>query len=780
MKKCIHLAIQNEFKNLIWVLCLSFTLCSFSQEKKKATLYFNEAPLVSVISILEETFEVRFSFPDPLLEKKYITHSFKERELLFFLSEITSQTSLVFQVISERYIIIAEDTFSLNETQVLDDVIINGYLTEGISKKKNAVFLIQPNNIGLLPGLIEADVLESLQQLPSVISPNETASGFTVRGGRLDQNRMIWNGINIYHKGHLFGMISPFNSNSSDQVLFINKGTHPKYGERVSSVIDISSKYSIPQKMEGDISLNGISANAYISVPILKDKLNIQASVRRSYTEWYESFTFKQYAKKVFQTTKIEQAEDVNDGFNFIDYNINLNFHPSQNHKINLSAIYIDNQLDYTVKDTGSEVSFNDVMSIENEGYGFNWDWDLRGDFRIKTNAFVSKYRFNYNLIESNTQEQISDFDKRNIVFDSGLSSEIEFKKSQKQLYSLGYQYNFKDVSYAYLQTEALAFVLDTDQRTASTHSLFGNFSYQDKPDLSLNVGVRANYYTQLEEIKIEPRIVFYKRIFKNISLQLSGEIKNQILSEIDETIVSDLSLENKLWRLADGTNFPIINSMQVSGGFIYNANGWIMDVDYFYKKIKGISALSLGFLNPEGSNFQIGEQNIMGVDFYVKKNINDLQIWLSYSFNDVKSKFEGINNEEYFPSNTNINHAFSSSFTYKLKRFRLALSWNWRTGKPFTEAIIDPRTNDIGFQEINSKRLPDYHRMDLSSTYQFNFSEQEGIKGKIGFSIRNIYNRKNHISREYIGNNSFDDPIRVLDRTSLGFTPNFLFNLTW
>ncbi len=774
------LVTQNEIKVLIWVICLSFTLCSFSQEKKKATLYFNKEPLVSALSILEETFEVRFSFPDHLLEKEYITLSFKEKELQFLLSEITSQTSLIFQVINERYIIITEDTLSLNKIQALENVIISGYLTEGIAKKKNAVFLIKPNKIGLLPGLIEADVLESLQQLPSVISPNETASGFTVRGGGFDQNRMIWNGINIYHKGHLFGMISAFNSNSSNQVLFINKGTHPKYGERISSVIDIFSKYSIPHKVEGDISINGISANGYINVPILKDKLNVQASIRRSYTEWYESFTFKEYAKKVFQTTKIEHAKDLYDDFNFIDYNININFHPTKNHKINLGTIYIDNQLDFIVKDTDKEASFNDVLSIKDEGYGFNWKWNLRDKYLVKTNAFVSKYRFNYNFIESNTEGQISDFDKRNIIFDSGFSSEVEFKKSQEQLYSLGYQYSFKDVSYAYLKTEELAFVLDTDQRIASTHSLFGNFSYQNNPDLSLNIGFRVNYYNQLEEVKIEPRIVFYKHIFNNIGLQLSGEIKNQILSEIDETIISDLSLENKLWRLVDGTNFPILNSKQVSGGFIYSTNGWIMDVDCFYKKIRGVSALSLGFLNPEDSGFHIGEQNVIGVDFYLKKNINNLLVWLSYSFNDVKSKFEGINNEEYFPSNTNINHVFFTSFTYKIKSFRLALSWNWRTGKPFTESITEPTTNEISFQEINSKRLPDYQRMDISSTYQFNLSEQRGINGKIGFSIRNIFNQKNHISREYLGNNSLADPIEVVDKTSLGFTPNFLFNLTW
>ena len=109
-----------------------------------------------------------------------------------------------------------------------------------------------------------------------------------------------------------------------------------------------------------------------------------------------------------------------------------------------------------------------------------------------------------------------------------------------------------------------------------------------------------------------------------------------------------------------------------------------------------------------------------------------------------------------------------------------MAISWNWRTGKPYTEAIVNPETGAISFSKINSKQLPEYHRLDLSSTYHFKFSEESKLNGKVGFSIRNLYNKDNHLSREYSGNNGLNDPIEVIDKTSLGFTPNFIFQLTW
>ena len=183
--------------------------------------------------------------------------------------------------------------------------------------------------------------------------------------------------------------------------------------------------------------------------------------------------------------------------------------------------------------------------------------------------------------------------------------------------------------------------------------------------------------------------------------------------------------------------------------------------------------------MNPDDSSFHIGEQGILGVDFYAKKDFSFIKTWISYSFNNVASNFDGINNNESFTSSTNIKHSFTSSVAYNLKQFQVALAWNWRTGKPFTKAYIAP-DSQYYYIGINTEELPNYHRLDFSSTYDFNFSKKSKIKGKVGFSIRNVYNKNNLLSREYVGNNSVNDPVVVVDKYSLGFTPNFLFRVSF
>ena len=761
----------------IFVLML-LPLLAFSQEEA-FYIEFNDEDIFNAFSKIEDKYDVLFSYKDEDITEKLITLKREKRTLLEVLDEITKFTSLDYKVLNNRYIILNKSSGNTDSFNALDKVIVRSYLTRGIEKNSDGSFNIQPLRLGVLPGITEPDVLESIQLLPGVLSPNETATSFFVRGGASDQNRLIWDGINIYHKGHLFGMISPLNPNVTSQIKFINKGAHARYGERLSSVIDIASRTEIPKQTKVELGFNGISGDALLDIPIIKEKLNLQASFRRSYIDVFETFTFNQMANKVFESTKINDSENGNNDFSFLDYNLKLNYKPNKNHSLYASVISIENQLDYSVSDSEKNASYNDRLITSNIGYGLGWNMNWSDKISQNTTAFFSDYKLNYNFITSENNEQISDFEKRNIIFDSGISSEVNINISERSDFSVGYQYTLKDVAYAFLNTTNLVFVLDTEDNIIQTHSLFGNYNYKNPKLFDVSIGLRGSYYEELNALRIEPRLQFFKSIAKNIKFQSTAEIKNQIISEIDETIISDLSLENRVWRLANGNSFPIINSQQVSAGFIYSKRGLSIDVDAYYKKLKNITALSLGFLNPESNNYNIGKQRIFGVDAFVKKRFNSFNSWLSYSFNRSKSNFNNLNDDRDFKSKSNVTHALSSAISYKLNKFQLALGWKWQTGKPYT--VSEQNNDELVFNDgINTGELPNYHRLDFSSTYNFKFSKQNRLKGKVGLSIRNIYNRKNLISREYRGNNSLDDPIELIEKYSLGITPNLMFRVYW
>lgn len=755
-------------------------LVVFSQDVPAFSVYFKEIPAADAILILEKTYDVSISYTNELIDNKTVSLEEKKRTLNEVLDELSLLLDVNFKIINQHYIVINKAEDIETDFQLLKEVVINEYLTRGITKNIDATFKIQPKQLDILPGLIEADVLQSIQELPGVISPNETATGLNVRGGTSDQNQIIWDGINIYHSGHLFGMVSSFNPNVTQNITFYNKGTNPRFGEQISSVVDISTTNSIAKKTNLGFGINGISADAFLETPIIKNKLSILLAYRISYENLYESNTFKKIEQKVFQNSSIIDNGISEENFHFKDYNLKLNYQLNNNNLLSASLIHIDNDLKHDYQDSNINAYYQDFIDTENNGYSLNWNKKWNDKINQVTKLSYSNYWLNYNFITEDEQNQISRFDKENKIKDYNFSSEVSILNEDNDKLSLGYQSSLKKVNYAFIETTDMPYVLDENDSKINTHSFYSNYSSRHSESFNFDLGIRANYYNQLNTFRLEPRILLIKNLNNNLKLQASGEIKNQIIYKIEESIFSDLSLENELWRLSNGNDAPIINSKHVSLGLLYHNNGWSFDFDSYYKKIKGISSLFLGFNNEDNSNYFIGNQNIYGVDFYAKKDFYKFKTWLSYSINKIDDKFDDLNNDNYFTASNEINHAISTTIAYKTKRFQVALGWKWHTGKPYTSTTINPDDNSVNFIGINTERLPNYHRLDVSSVYNFSFSKESNMKGKIGLSILNLYNRSNFLSREFTGNNIPNDPIIIEDYYSLQITPNFLFRVYW
>ncbi|MBP5317294.1 MAG: Plug domain-containing protein, partial [Bacteroidales bacterium] len=100
----------------------------------------------------------------------------------------------------------------------------------------------------------ERDIIKVIQMLPGVQSPSEGSSGFSVRGGLIDQNLILLDGVPLYCAGHFLGFISMFN----DDILSrtdLYKGDFPAtFGGRISSVLDVSTKDGDMEKYHGRLS----------------------------------------------------------------------------------------------------------------------------------------------------------------------------------------------------------------------------------------------------------------------------------------------------------------------------------------------------------------------------------------------------------------------------------------------------------------------------------------------------------------------------------------------
>ncbi|WP_188112048.1 TonB-dependent receptor plug domain-containing protein [Aquimarina sp. RZ0] len=674
--------------------------------------------------------------------------------------------------------------YMINTVEALDEVIIQEYLTKGITLNKKVV-AINLNDIEILPGLTEPDILQSIQLTPGVNSPFETASGLYVRGSPPNQNLVLWNGIKIYHQGHFFGMLSAFNPYAVKEVDFSKSGVSARYGDRVSGVIDIKTDDQVAKQFSGGAGFNMINADAVIHTPIIKDKVSLQISGRRSFTDILETPTYNQFSERVFQNTTIAETNELSNAKNnffFADYNANLIAQVSKSNKIEINSLYSKNDLDFKRND--ALMSFNDNLTTENEGYNIRWNHQKRERFSIKTSGYYTRYLLNYQFItqESNTITEIES--KKNSVKDIGAALDLRFKLSNYQNLSGGYQFSNNAIKYAFVtQTPSYELILDQDDRFINTHAGYAEYKYENPAYFYLSTGLRFNHYTELNKSFIEPRIFIQKNLSKYWEINITGEYRSQVVSQIRESVVSDLSLENQVWTLSNEEQFPIISSYQFTWGSSFKKNRWYFDVDTYYKQIDNITSLTAGFINPIDNTYHNGDSRVYGIDFFLKKQFKKYKTWVSYSYINTKNRFDDINNNESFPGNWNIEHTIKWSHFYKINNFQFSLGWIWHTGKAFTNVSgVDQSGNLIllDFDEINGNNLPIYHKMDFSALYNFKIGTNPKIKYRLGLSVLNLYNKKNVLNREFRTTNSLENRFINADVFALGITPNLSFRVLW
>jgi outer membrane receptor protein involved in Fe transport len=75
---------------------------------------------------------------------------------------------------------------------------------------------------------------------------------------------------------------------------------------------------------------------------------------------------------------------------------------------------------------------------------------------------------------------------------------------------------------------------------------------------------------------------------------------------------------------------------------------------------------------------------------------------------------------------------------------------------------------DELEYGAANAKRLPEYHRLDFSAIYQFNFNKTGNWKGQIGASIQNLYNRQVPVSISYrVDDNAITEERRIRQVTA-------------
>ena len=670
----------------------------------------------------------------------------------------------------------------LNElSEELSEIIIPNFLTTGLQKNIDGSTTLNSKKFGILPGLIEPDILKTIKVLPGVESVNESIANINVRGGTNDQNLMLWDGIKMYHAGHFFGLISAYNPYLTKKATVIKNGTSAQFSDGVSSTVNMLTDDEITRKFSGGGGFNLLSADAFIHVPV-SNKLELHASARRSFTDAINTPTYNNYFDRSFQENSIASNKEhkTTTNFFFYDYSFKVLYDINNNHSLRANLINIKNKLDYTEEYTSGSTTFeeNSLLKQENLGANITWKANWNDRFSSELSTFLSEYTINssdFNIDSNQLQTQF------NNVLETEVKLLTKYQFSDVLNFTNGAVFN--EIGVANKTTVNAPSFTKSVKDVLLKSAVFSELEYKHKNTYA-RLGVRANYFHDFNQFLIEPRINVRQKVINSLYLKLEGELKNQTTTQKIDFQDNFLGIEKRRWVLADNDKTPIIKSKQISFGTEFSKNNLQIDLTGFYKFVDGITAANQGFYNNVQTLNSIGSYESKGVEFLINKKSKKISAWLSYTFTENDYTFNTFNPNT-FPSSLDITHSLSAALNYKLTpKINLSAGTILRNGAPYTTPVAGNETVQYGditlinYDAPNKERLGNFFRVNASGSYQFNISNNVESTVRVGFT--NITNRKNSINTYYVIDNTSETNVRKVTTYSLPFTPNLSFRVNF
>ena len=130
------------------------------------------------------------------------------------------------------------DVIALNEVVVNSQIVI--IIFEQAQMGVTKIGIEETKSMPVLLG--ERDIVKAATTTSGVQAVGEGAAGVNIRGGKADQNLFTIDGATVYNTSHFFGFFSIFNSESLEGMELFKGGIPAKYGGRLSSVFDITTK----------------------------------------------------------------------------------------------------------------------------------------------------------------------------------------------------------------------------------------------------------------------------------------------------------------------------------------------------------------------------------------------------------------------------------------------------------------------------------------------------------------------------------------------------------
>lgn len=614
----------------------------------------------------------------------------------------------------------------------------------------------------------EVDPLRSITLLPGVSRSSDFSTAFSVRGGTNDQNLILLDEATIYNPAHVLGFLSVFNADAVADMTLYKGAIPPRFGGRLSSVLDARQREGNAQDFGGTASIGLLSSRVLFEGPLGGTKGSFLLAGRRSYADLF---------LKLAPDTSVRDSRAY-----FYDFNAKANIPLGKTGTIMASA-YAGRDLFSPSRDF--EAGWGNVSGT------VRWNQIFKSRLFSKLSYTVGSYDYllGFAFLDS-------DVDWTSHITSQEIRLDESYHFSERNVLEFGAEIAGQSIRPGDLVPADTAAV--NPVRINSRSGLSGAAYVGHVVDLSdrftLHYGARYSYFARRgpgttyqyaegrpvtwNEVlrRYEPSLPIDSTRVASGTISDAGGIEPRVSLRVGLTPTASLKASYARTRqyllLATRTNSPTPLDVwepvgpwvkpqradQFAVGYQSTLRGgaYEFSAETYFKRSYNVLDFVDGsdvILNPQVETALLqGVGRSYGLELFLRKQMGDMTGWISYTLSRAEQRFvagpnAGINNGAWFNSPTDKTHDLAIVAVRPLwKRWTLGGTFTAASGLPTTYPVSRYVIDDFVVPEYgprNSQRLPMYHRLDLSLT-------RSGRRNELQFGVFNAYNRFNAQSMSF------------------------------
>ena len=612
-----------------------------------------------------------------------------------------------------------------------------------------------------IPTVGEPDVVRVVQLLPGVVARNDFNTGLTVRGGEADQNLILIDGFPIYNPFHLGGLFSTFMDATVGGIELISGAFPPRYGGRLSSVLDVRSLDDARPGVHVSADLSALAATGRIGGAFAKGRGTWSLAARRTYAD----AVVTAFTNNVLP-------------YHFADFHGRAAYALPGNWRLSVTGYSGQDVLDANF----AELEADSTPSRAGEGkWAVDWGNDVVGVSVAKTfgpdtrvplvgwslgdNA-IFEQRFSTSSFSTLLNVGDGAFAERNDVRDFRLAGSLHVRRTRHDP-SLGYELATHRLRYSSSSSETGTTDFDIEQRPTSA-ALWVEDLWRVSSRWIVDGGLRAEALTGRDWAALSPRVTVKFLATPELAFTVGAGRATQWM----HSLAGDGPLRYfDVWIASDSFT-PVATAWHWIAGVERRIPSGSVRVEGYLKRYDRVMEANWSE-DPDirGDEFFTDQGRSYGVDLIARHQpATGLGGWISYGYGVSSRTRDGVT---WAPGHDR-RHDLDVVAMWRLSRYRLGARFGYASGTPYTaivgqiaRRVYDPSRDRWGTGDPpiyveplggphNGARFPANHRLDLDASREFHILG--GIVAPY-VSVVNAYNAKNIFIYRY--DYSTDSPTR-------------------